>query len=189
MLCTTVWTSTSAKPASINRPLKLIRVHEGMLAALDPGCSLPKDTIKRQYKGVRTWRPLDRTVDAKGDATRRRQHPAHFAEGAPLIWKELQAQLAKNQVNFSCRERQIERTAIDPIDRRPLARKRPGNCQHPFIQVQAGDVPLGYPPACQAGNNAGSASDVENLFSRLGAALDRQDPPPILSIAGTKYLW
>jgi hypothetical protein len=36
-------------------------------------------------------------------------------ERAPLIWKELQARLAKNQVKFSCWERQIKRAAIDPM--------------------------------------------------------------------------
>jgi hypothetical protein len=139
-----------------------------MLAALDPGCIRPKDTIKRQYEGVRTWSPRYRTIDANGDAARRRQHAPHLAEGTPLIWKELQAQLAKNQIKFTCREWQIERTALDPINRRPLAWKRPGNRQHPLVKVQAGDVPLDYPLVRQTGNNSGSAGDVENIFAGLG---------------------
>src|SRR5277367_3753491 len=139
-----------------------------MLAVFDTGCSWPKDAIKRQYECVRARSTLYRTVDTECDAARRRKHSAHFAESTPAIWKELQALLAKNQVKFSCRERQIQRTRLDPIDRCPFARKRPSNRQHPLIQVKAGDVPLGHPLVCQAGNNPCSASDVENLISCLG---------------------
>ncbi len=84
--------------------MKLVWLQEGMLAALDFGCVRPKATIKRQYECVRTWRPLYRTVDAQGDAAQRRQYTSHFAQGTPLIWKELQAELAKNQIKFTCRE-------------------------------------------------------------------------------------
>jgi hypothetical protein len=55
-------------------------------------------------------------------------------ERAPLIWKELQARLAKNQVKFSCWERQIKRAAIDPIDRHPFAWKRPA-CRSVAVRV------------------------------------------------------
>ena len=108
--------------ACVNQQLlKLIRRVEGMLAAFDLGCIRPKDAIKRQYKCVRTRSSLYRTVDAECDAARWRQHSANFAERAALIWKELQSLLTKNQVKLSCREWQIERTCLDPIDRRSLA--------------------------------------------------------------------
>jgi hypothetical protein len=62
-----------------------------MLAAFDLGCIRPKDAIKCQHECVRTRGSFYRTVDAERDATRRRQHPAHFAESAALIWKKLQS--------------------------------------------------------------------------------------------------
>jgi hypothetical protein len=65
---------------------------------------MPEDAIKRKHECVRTWSPLYWTVNADCNAARRRLHSAHFAESAPLIRKELQSKLAKNQVKYSSRE-------------------------------------------------------------------------------------
>src|SRR5882757_1928118 len=88
-----------------------------------------------------------------------------------LIWKELQPQLAKDHVKAACFERQIQGAAFNPINWRAVAWRGPGDCQHPLVQVQTSDAPLTHPPTCQAGNNPGSAGDVENVLfgTRLGS--------------------
>jgi hypothetical protein len=94
-------------------------------------------------------RPFDRAVDAERGPTPLAQHTPHLAQGSWLIRKELQSELAENNVEAVGWEWQIDRAALHPVDWHLLARNNAGNGQ----QAQQ----EGYPRREQVGRRGNGA--------------------------------
>jgi hypothetical protein len=111
-----------------------------------------------------------RRLGVQGGRGHQRDHPAgshdprHLAHRRRPVREEHQRHLAHHPVEGAVRERQRLRIALPPVQ---VGADPFGDRQHGPVQVQAGDVSLRADPVGGgAGENAGTASHVENLLPR-----------------------
>src|SRR5262249_28992829 len=145
--------------------LELCRLRERVLASLDAGGVRSEGLVKRAHERVCPWRPLDRAVDAQCGATGVSRDATHFPERASLLRKESQPEVTKPQVKAAGRNRQVERAALDPVDRRSFTRNASRDRQHPRVQVETCQLFLTDSLGRQTCYDPRAASDIENGLS------------------------
>jgi len=119
------------------------------------------------------------------DPAARAERTPHLAHGAPTVGEELQAVMAGDDVEPAVIDREVLRVALDVGDRRGavLDGLGAGDREHRRPHVDAGDQTLA-PGAARgpAGDDPGSAGDVENAGARVDPDHIEQAFPDLLPL-------
>src|SRR5690348_15227485 len=103
-----------------------------MLVPLSPRRAFTELPIESLRERDRRRVPFDRRIDARPEATPRREHTSHLLERSRPIREELQAELAEDHVELASRERKRKHAPLSPLQLRQALTRDP---QHLEVHV------------------------------------------------------